>query len=112
LLKVHGAFEQQRANLLQLMGARMDGGMQARMQKAEEVNGMLADVIKEVVSTCPQCKLEVQVRLAEAFSRMNRPEDAAEMRPSDDFIDVDSEEVEEGHHDHEGMMADVIDVNR
>lgn len=113
LLKVAGGFEAQRANLLQLMGAKMDSGMTARMQKAEQVNSIVAGVIKDVVSKCDRCKLEAQIRLAEAFAMMNKHEEAAELRPSnegEEFVDV--EEVEEDSHDHEAMMRDVIDVNR
>jgi hypothetical protein len=84
-----------------------------RMQKAEQVNEIVAGVIKDVVSKCDKCKLEAQIRLAEAFQMMNKPEQAAEMRPSSSEADIiDVEEVEEDTHDQAGLMADVIDVNR
>lgn len=111
LLKVAGQFEQQRANLLQLMGAKIDGGMNARMQKAERVNEIVSSIIKEVVSQCDHCKVEVMPRLAEAFAMMNREEEAADMRPvnyeEDDIVDADVVE-EEDDHDQDAMMANVI----
>lgn len=110
LLKVAGSLEAQRANLLQLMGAKMDSGMMQRMHEAEQVNSIVSGVIKDIVSKCEHCKLEAQIRLAEAFQIMKRPEEAAEMRPSTkspDFIDM-----EEDDHDQHAMMADVVDEDR
>lgn len=83
LLKVSADLETKRANLLQLMGARMDGGSMARMQKAEKVNSIVSDILKEVVSGCPRCKTEVMPRLAEAFKMMDRGEDFVDMTPYD-----------------------------
>jgi len=111
LLKVAGAFEQQRANLLQLMGAKMDSGMMARMSKAETVNGIVTRIIKDVVSDCDHCKVEVMPRLAEAFAIMNAQEEAVEMQPIDDDEDIiDAEVVEEVEEevDMALMMGDVV----
>lgn len=109
LLKVAGALEAQRANLLQLMGAKMDSGMVARMQRAEQVNDIVARIIKEVVAHCDVCKIEVQPRLAEAFAKMNKHEEAADMHPADDDI-VDAEVIGdmEDTHDHSEMMTDIV----
>ena len=108
LMKVVGGFEQQRANLLQLMGAKMDGGMMQRMQKAERVNEIVSRVIKEIVADCDRCKVQVQPRLAEAFAMMGKHEEAADMQPMSDDEPVEAEIIEEDDHDQEGMMADVI----
>jgi predicted transcriptional regulator len=113
LLKVAGAFEQQRANLLQLMGAKMDSGMTARMQRAEQVNSIVARIIKEVVSDCDHCKVEVMPRLAEAFAKMNQETEAVDLSriEDSDVIDaevIEEEEVEEDEHDMKGMMGDIV----
>jgi hypothetical protein len=105
-IKVIKELEIERAKLLQLMGAKVDSGMLARMNKAEKVNNIVSTVIKEVVSQCPRCKLEVMPRLAEAFDLMNRADEVADIVPvQDDIIDVE-EEVEDDSHIN--MMADVL----
>lgn len=108
LLKVAGGLEQQRANLLQLMGAKMDSGMMARMSRAETVNGIVTRIIKEVVGECEHCKALVMPRLAEAFSMMNQGEEAVDMQPIEDddieeAIIVDEEETDMGT-----MMGDIV----
>ena len=113
LLKVIGAFEQQRAAILQLLGAKMDSGMMARMQRAERVNEIVSRIIKDVVAECDHCKTEVMPRLAEAFAAMGREQEAADMRPVSDepIIDTDGDEVEEAEWseaDHENMMGDIV----
>lgn len=110
LLKVAGTFEQQRANLLQLMGAKMDSGAMARMQKAERVNEIVTRIIKDVVADCPNCSTQVMPRLAEAFALMNKQEEAADMQPvseEPDFIEGEVEEDEE-EVDRSGMLTDVV----
>lgn len=112
LLKVFGDFEEKRSKLLQLMGAKTDSGMMARMQRAEKVNEIVSRVIKEIVGDCPKCRAEVMPRLAEAFELMNRSEEAVDMRehgPS--FIDAEVIEEEDDDHDHDAMIADIIDPN-
>lgn len=104
LLKVAAQLEQQRANLLQLMGAKMDGGMMAKMQRAEKVNSIVSHIIKDSVSQCERCKLEIMPRLAEAFRLMNEAEEVVDFEDVEEVIE--EEEVEE--HDHSAMMADVI----
>lgn len=109
LLKLRGDLEDKRAKLLQLMGAKIDSGMMARMNKAERVNEIVTRTIKEVVGDCPKCRVEVMPALAEAFSLMNKMEEAAEMTPvDDDIIDVEVVEEEEVQHDHSALMANVL----
>ena len=110
LLKLRGEMEDKRAKLLQLMGAKVDSGMMARLNKAEKVNSIVTGIIKEVAGDCPRCRVEVMTRLAEAFDLMNRQEEALEVRelaPESEVIDVESEEGDE-EHNHEAMMADVL----
>lgn len=108
LIKVAGELEDKRAKLLQLMGAKADSGMMARMNKAEQVNGIVSRIIKDVVSDCPHCKLEVMPRLAEAFALMNKPEEAVDMEPMDDDIEEAEivEEWDEGQQ--KSLMYDVV----
>lgn len=113
LLKVCGDLEDKRAKLLQLMGAKVDSGMMARMQRAERVNEIVSRIIKDVVIDCPRCKVEVMTRLAEAFDLMNQAEQAVELRelaPEAEVVDVESEESGEwSEEDQAGMLADVFD---
>lgn len=102
---------ERKAKLLQLMGAKVDSGSTARMQRAERVNEIVSSVIKEIVADCPRCRVEAQIRLAEAFKLMDKEEEAAELREiarpqepeEDEFIDADSDEI-----DHESMMSDIL----
>lgn len=66
---------EKRAKLLQLMGAKADSGSTGRLQKAEKVNSIVSGVIRDIVSQCPNCKVEAQIRLAEAFELMRAAED-------------------------------------
>ena len=67
-----------KAQMLQLLGAKTstDADYVARLQKAERVNQMLSEVIRDVVSDCPRCSEMARVRLAEAFSMIEVFEDA------------------------------------
>lgn len=105
LLKVAATLEQQRANLLQLMGAKMDGGMMAKMQRAEKVNSIVSHIIKDSISQCEKCKLEAMPRLAEAFRLMNEAEEVVDFEDVEE-VEVIEDEVEE--HDHAAMMSEVI----
>jgi len=109
LLKVAGDLEDKRAKLLQLMGAKIDGGMMARMNRAERVNEIVSRVIKDIIGDCPKCRLEAMPKLAEAFEIMNKIEEAAEMRPVDIVEEVIIEAEEEWTDDqHENMLIDVF----
>lgn len=110
-IKILKELEMERAKLLQLMGAKVDSGMLARMNKAERVNEIVSRIIKDVVSNCPKCKVEVMPRLAEAFEMMNKPEEAVDIRNEEDFIDeaeIIEEEDGDDHEAHINMLADVI----
>ena len=104
-IKTIKELEIERAKLLQLMGAKVDSGMLARMNKAEKVNAIVSGIIKDVVSSCPRCKPEAMMALAEAFTIMERGEEVVDVEPQE-YIDV--EEVEESEHTHGNMMADIF----
>lgn len=108
-IKILKELEMERAKLLQLMGAKVDSGMLARMNKAERVNEIVSRIIKEIVANCPKCKVEVMPRLAEAFEMMNKPEEAVDIRNEADFID-EAEIIEEDGEDHESHLNLLADV--
>lgn len=71
-----------KAQLHQLLtggGSKADKEYVARMQKAESVNQILSQVIKDVVSDCPVCREKARVLLAEAFSMMPTHTEDAEI---------------------------------
>jgi len=108
-MKLIKELEIERAKLLQLMGAKVDSGMMARMQKAEQVNEIVSRIIKEVVAQCDHCKAEVMPRLAEAFAMMNKHDEAVDIHPiEDDIEDVEIVEEVEEEEDHSNMMLDVV----
>ncbi len=109
LLKVFGELEDKRSKLLQLMGVKADSGMMARMNKAEQVNGIVSRIIKDVVSDCEKCKLQVMPRLAEAFALMGKSDQAIDLTPIDDIDDA--EIVEDGWTDiqQSDLMLDVVE---
>lgn len=110
LLKACGDLEDKRAKLLQLMGAKADSGMMARMNKAERVNEIVSRIIKDVVSECSHCKLEALPRLAEAFALMNKGDEGVDIIRVDDIEDAEVVE-QDGEWDdgqQNALMFDVI----
>ena len=95
---------EKRAKLLQLMGAKADGGNTARLQKAERVNQIVSEVMRDIVSQCPRCKVEAQIKLAEAFRIMNSEENVVEMHELE-TVEVVEEMTEE---ERLMMMGDVL----
>jgi len=77
-LKLAGEFLTQKGKLLQLMGGKVDSSYIARMARAENVNLILASIIKEIISGCDQCRPEAHRRLQEAFAAMGSVEDAVD----------------------------------
>lgn len=73
--------KKQHAVLLQLMGGKTDASYMARMAKAENVNTILAFILKDIVSHCDNCRPEASKRLAEAFAVMGNTEDALDAEP-------------------------------
>ncbi len=74
-LKLLTEILEKQAKLLQLMGVKADSGNMARMNRAEAVNELVSNVIKEIISECPNCRQEAQIKLAEAFKIMNKGDD-------------------------------------
>jgi hypothetical protein len=61
-----------RAQLFQLLtGNQTDTEYIARMQKAETVNQLISQVIRDVVSECEHCRDRARPMLEEAFNLMN-----------------------------------------
>lgn len=110
-IKIIKELEIERAKLLQLMGAKVDSGMLARMNKAEKVNEIVSRVIKEQISQCPKCKLEIMPRLAEAFDLMNKSEEIIDIVPMEDDIEEADIEEEDGEDVHQNMMSDVLSID-
>lgn len=98
---------EKRAKLLQLMGAKTDSGSTARLQKAERVNEIVSGVIKDIVSDCPRCKSEAQIRLAEAFRMMDSDEGVVEMEAVEEPVDAELVAAEDALA-HESMMGDIL----
>lgn len=67
-----------RAQILQLLGGKTttDGDYIARLQKAERVNQMLSEVIRDVIAECDRCQTLTRVKLADAFSIIENFEEA------------------------------------
>lgn len=76
----------EKSKLLQLAGARTDGGSMADLKRVEQVNEIVSGVLKDVVKECPRCRDMVKIKLAEAFSIMGKGEDAIEMEPIDEEV--------------------------
>jgi predicted transcriptional regulator len=71
-----------KAQLHQLLGTqKADSDYIVRTQKAEVVNQLLSQILKEVVSGCDRCRELARIKLAEAFSLM-------------DTVDAEATEVE------------------
>lgn len=103
-----------KAKLLNLMGGNVDSGATARLRKAERVNEIVSSIIKEVIADCPNCRVEAQIKLQEAFSLMDREEAAADMEelPAIEKAEViDVEEVDEeaeAEAEVDRMMGDIL----
>lgn len=79
-LKLSKEVAETKARLLQLLGAKVDSGYMARMQRAENVNQILSNVIREIVADCDHCRAEAQIALREAFAVMGEQERALDAR--------------------------------
>ena len=79
-----------KAQLHQLMGdSKPDSEYIARMQKAESVNQILSDVLRDVVSECERCRDMARIKLAEAFSLMDAAESEEDIEEADSFDEYD-----------------------
>lgn len=87
-LKLASDLTSNRAKLLNLMGAKADGGMYAKMNRLEQVNEIVTKIIRETISGCERCKKIVQLDLAEAFSMMDK-----KMEPMDMDSDITDAEI-------------------
>lgn len=79
-LKLSKEVAETKARLLQLLGGKVDSGYMARMQRAENVNQILSQVIREIVADCDHCRAEAQIALREAFAQMGDDSRALEAR--------------------------------
>lgn len=107
LLKVMNDLQEKRNKLLQLMGAKVDSGMTARMQRAEQVNQKVSEVIKDVISGCDRCRTEAQVKLAEAFAIMDKAEEVIDLEPEEEIEEAEVV-TEQTDDEREAMMNDVF----
>lgn len=94
-LKLAGDMEDKKAKLLKLMGGNgPDGEYLARMQKAESVNILLSQVIKEVIADCEHCRMKARARLQEAFAMMES-EGFDDPQQAADHLDFEEAEIVE-----------------
>ena len=78
-----------KAQLHQLMGgSKPDSEYIARMQKAESVNQILSEVLRDVVSDCERCRDMARIKLAEAFSLMENTE-------GEEVDDIETADIED-----------------
>lgn len=108
LLKVMNDLQDKRNKLLQLMGAKVDSGMTARMQRAEQVNQKISEVIKDIISDCESCRTKAQVKIAEAFAIMDKAEEAIDVEPIDEIEEAEIVDDEKAAKKHTAMLDDVF----
>ena len=60
----------------------------SRMQKAESVNQILSEVLRDVVSDCERCRDMARIKLAEAFSLMENTE-------GEEVDDIETADIED-----------------
>lgn len=108
-LKLTMDITERKAKLLQLMGAKADGGNIARLNRAERVNEIVSSIIKEIIADCPKCRQLAQIKLAEAFTLMGNAEEGSTMEEFDDGEVLELEPVEEyDEHEHDHILGDVL----
>jgi len=104
-IKVIQGLVETKARLLSLLGSNVDGTNILQMRKLERVNEIVSSVIKEVVANCEHCRVEAQMRLAEAFRIMEREDEIIHMQPEPVLqlpVAVDEDEVDEE------IMTDIL----
>lgn len=89
-LKLASSIQSQRDKLIQMTGAKEDTGLREKLRKAQEVNALLSDVLQDVSAHCESCKIEVRLRLTEAFAKMGSP-----VRENNDYPAIEAEIVED-----------------
>lgn len=89
-LKLASSIQSQRDKLIQMTGAKEDAGLREQFRRAQEVNQILSDVLQEVSAHCESCKIEVRLRLTEAFAKMGAP-----VRENTDMAEIEAEVVED-----------------
>jgi len=82
-----------KAQLHQLMGGKQtDSDYIARMQKAETVNQLISQVVRDVIADCEHCREKAAPMLKEAFRLMDDQEefmDGEQAANSVDFVDAE-----------------------
>jgi predicted transcriptional regulator/bacterioferritin-associated ferredoxin len=86
-----------KAQLFQLMGGgnKSDSEYIARMQRAETVNQLISNVIRDVISECPKCRDLAKPMLREAFAMMevDNREGFATPKEAEDHLDFEDGEI-------------------
>jgi hypothetical protein len=80
-LKLALEISTKKAQLHQLLGTGQksnESGTLERLQRAETVNQMLSNVLREVVADCDKCRERTRLALAEAFTMMTETIDVEE----------------------------------
>lgn len=99
---------ERKAKLLNLMGGNADSGSTARLRRAEQVNDIVSSIIKEVIADCPNCRVEAQIKLQEAFSLMDKEESVAEPEELPQLEEAEVVEEALTEEEQESMMEDIL----
>lgn len=81
-LKIIQEITAQQARFYQLLGPRQDTNYLEKAKRAERVNELLSNILREVIGDCERCGPIAWDMLREAFSIMERPFETAEALPS------------------------------
>lgn len=76
-LKVIQEVTAQKARFYQLLGPRQDNNFMEKAKRAERVNELLSNIIRDVVSDCEHCRPMVWDNLQQAFSMIGKEEPRA-----------------------------------
>ena len=82
-LKLAESVAEKRARLYQLLGPHIEKGYMEDLKKAERVNNMLSEILRDVVADCPRCKDRVMDKIRIAFYGDEEPQSQVEALPSE-----------------------------
>lgn len=80
-LKIIQEITAQKARFFQLLGPRQETNYLEKAKRAERVNELLSNILREVVSDCDRCMPLAWDMLREAFTMMERPLEVAGALP-------------------------------